>query len=145
MGDEGFDARNVVFGIVGDGGFEPVGKVSETLAFTSDTDDGPYYDPSVFDELSATVEVCLEEYGDALAKLGTVFHATGSQIQLMFDRIVRAPRFRYIWQYKSHPKGRGRRRRRPSWMRVKTVLPCVEIESCGDNTFAVRGSGIDAL
>lgn len=132
MGDEGFDARNVVFGIVGDGGFEPVGKVLETLAFTSDTDDGPFYDPSVFDELSATIEADLDEYGDALAKLGTVFHTTGNQIQLVFDRIVRAPRFWYIWQYKSHPKGRKGRRRRPSWMRVKTVLYDVEVESSGD-------------
>lgn len=129
---EGEVRRPLLFGMSNGGEFEPVGKVSETFAFTSDTDDGPYYDPSVFDELSATVEVGLEEYGDALAKLGTVFHATGSQIQLMFDRIVRAPRFWYIWQYKSHPKGRGRRRRRPSWMRVKTVLHDVEVESSGD-------------
>lgn len=129
---EGEVRRPLLFGMSNGGEFEPVGEISDTPPLASDTDDGPFYDPSVFDELSATVEVGLEEYGDALAKLGTVFHTTGSQIQLMFDRIVRAPRFWYIWQYKSHPKGRGRRRRRPSWMRVKTVLHDVEVESSGD-------------
>lgn len=123
--------RPLLFGMSNGGVFEPVGQLVEMPHITSDANDEPYLDPSVFEGFSATVEADLEEFGDALAKLGNV-NTEAERFAVMFECIVRAPRFRYVWQYKLHPKGRKGRRRRPRWMMVTTVLHDAEVDGNGN-------------
>lgn len=130
--------RPLLFGMSNGGKFEPVGEIGEMPTITSDANDEPYIDPTVFEEFSATMEADLEEFGDALAKLGNVNTEAERAVAVILEHLVSLYRHRYVWQYKSERKGTRKPRNRWHNVRVRTVIPDVDVESCGDNTFAVR-------
>ena len=133
------------FGLMTDGGPVPVREASMNDVAAEPTDDGERRLYERIEAMSGTITLGLEEFGDALAALGNVNHATAEGLRrlssVMFEHEAALTyRHRYVWQYRLERKGdRSKRRtRRREVVRSATVLHDVVVRESyggeGDST-----------